>query len=894
MLKLLKNGKFFIFFPIMCYFLNSPLTILGQTPAVAENIPVSLSAVNAPLITVLKSIEKQTGLRFNYSGDLDIKRRVTIDQNKKPVSEALKTLFLEKGFSYKFIDKNIFIIKSQAGATDNSSSSRTDSTYLIKGRVNDSKGIAIPGVTVMIRGTAIGTTTNESGEFSLNTQTPQGTLHVSHTGYRAQDMQISAGHTINVVLSEDVNLLEETVVIAYGTTTKKYNTGSIGTIKSAVIEKQPVANAMLTLQGRLAGVVVTQNTGMPGSRVNVQIRGRNSIQSGNEPLYVIDGVPFNSTPINLLSGSEIFYQNPLNSIPPSDIESIDILKDADATAIYGSRGANGVVLVTTKKGKTGKTQLGLNLSAGYGKVSRFLDYMNTKEYVAMRKEAFENDGVAPSDATAYDFLVWDTTRSTDWQRKLIGGTSQYRDAQLSLSGGSQQTTFLFSGNYHYETTVFPGDFSDKRIGARLNVNHSSIDNRFKADISASYSNDNNRLISQDLSFVSSLIPNLPDTHTPDGKLMWYYKGYNFQNPYAYLLKSYSALTDNFISNANLKYSIYNGLSVKANLGFTNTQLKQTSTNPAASQNPDYTVIATADFGNNTIKTWNAEPQIEYVNRLFGGNIEALVGSTFQESVISGNTINASGYNDDGTIGTTTGASNITARTNYSQYRFVSLFGRLKYILNDKYIVNFNGRRDGSTRFGPGKKYGNFASAGLAWLFFNEAFVKDNLSFLSYGKLRGSYGSSGNDKIGDYQYLDLSDGTIYPYGGVSALMPTKIFNSDYAWEVNKKLEFGLELGFLNNAILFNANYFKNKSDNQLINYTLPTQTGFSLVVRNFPAVVKNTGVEFELKTNNVARKDWSWNSSVNLSVINNKLVSFPGIENTSYAAFYTIAETRNRG
>lgn len=350
----------------------------------------------------------------------------------------------------------------------------------ITGIVTDTHGV-LPGVTITQKripnqvGGDKSVITDEKGRYAI-TAAAGDILIFSFVGYKEVTVTIATDSVINITMTEDATTLQEVTVNAgYYTVKDKERTGSIAKITSSDIEKQPVTNVLSTMQGRMAGVSITQTSGVPGGGFDLKIRGQNSLRAeGNSPLYLIDGVPYSSESVGNSRTTSILptLANPLNSINPLDIESIEVLKDADATAIYGSRGANGVVLITTKKGKQGKTRFTANVSQGVAQATKFMTLLNTEQYLAMRNEAFANDGVTPS-FMDYDVNgTWDSNRYTDWQKELIGGTVHYKDANASVSGGSTQTQFLVSGTFHEETTVFPGDFGYKRGVLRSTLNHS--------------------------------------------------------------------------------------------------------------------------------------------------------------------------------------------------------------------------------------------------------------------------------------------------------------------------------------------------------------------------------------------------------------------------------------
>ena len=393
-------------------------------------------------------------------------------------------------------------------------------------------------------------------------------LLFSAIGFATQEVKVGNQTIINVTLKESISELGEIVLNAgYYNTTKREATGSISKVTASEIEKQPVNNPLQALQARMPGVVITQTSGVAGSGMKIQIRGQNSLRTynptngvvdGNTPLYIVDGVPIASTPIyssgELLSPSA-FGIDPLNTIDPANIESVEILKDADATSIYGSRGANGVVLITTKKGKAGKLDLDIQTSTSVGTVSKMMDVMNTQQYLAMRNEAFANDGTTPGPAD-YDLNgTWNTNTDNDWQELLIGGSANIYDVNASLSGGSELTSFRVGGSYRNETTVFPGDFGYKKTTANFNLNHTTADKKFNMSLSVNYGLDNNNLFNANLaSYAVQLAPNAP-IYNENGDLEW--AGYTGDrlNPYSYFERSHNSKSKGLISNAVLSLSL---------------------------------------------------------------------------------------------------------------------------------------------------------------------------------------------------------------------------------------------------------------------------------------------------------------------------------------------------
>ena len=763
----------------------------------------------------------------------------------------------------------------------------------LHGKVVDENDKPVPGAVITVKETAKATLTGSKGLFVIRADEGQ-TLIVSCAGYDDREILVGSDKNPTIQLEQNLASLLNTVVVnkGYYTTTQKLNTGNVSTIKAFEIAEQPVANPLAALEGRSPGVIVTPSNGLPGAGYTVDIRGQNSILNGNDPLFLIDGVPFTNSSISLGAISANGPQSPFNSINPGDIESVEILKDADATAIYGSRGANGVILITTKKGKIGKTKLDLTVYSGSGKITRMSDFLNTQQYIQMRREAFSNDHITPDIANAPDLTAWNTTRNTDWKKLLIGGSATTTDVQASLSGGNAQTQFLFGSGIHRETTVFPGQLADMRAAFHSNVTHTSQDNKFKAVLTTSYSTDKNNLIGQDLTGSIRLSPNAPALYDSTGELNWSEGGAMFSNPLAYLLQKSAATTDYLMTNLTLRYQLLPGLNLKANLGYNSMQLQQTFFYPGASLNPAFNFTGFAEYSSNSFKSWIIEPQAEYQNAWGKAKFEFLAGTSFQQEATNGSIAYANDFSSDALLASPSAAGEIVVTGNNTLYRYQAVFGRVGLNWADKYVLNLTGRRDGSSRFGPDRQFANFGAIGAAWVFSKEAFVKDRLPFISYGKLRGSFGTTGNDQIGDYRYLNTYSSNVYPYQGQTGLVPTQLYNPDYGWESNRKSELGVELGSLHDRVVATVSYYLNRSSDQLIFSTLPIQTGFNGVIRNLPALVQNTGWEFQLNTALIQAKDFTWDVSLNWTIARNKLLKFPGLSTSAYASTFQIGQSLN--
>jgi TonB-linked SusC/RagA family outer membrane protein len=772
-------------------------------------------------------------------------------------------------------------------------------TSNVIGKVTDEQGQPLPGATIKLKGTNIIVITDQSGTFRMAPVSTTGILAISFVSYQTTEINFNTANRnpLAITLKADDNSLNEVQVIGYGTTTKRLNTGSVSTISSAELEKQPVTNVLSAISGRTAGVFVQQTNGLPGGGISIQIRGKGSIAAGTNPLYVIDGVPFSANPItfDISYASPNGSVSPFNSINPDDIESISILKDVDATAIYGSRGANGVVLITTKKGKAGKTKADFNLSDGFNSIASLPSVLSLQQYLQLRREAFKNDGLTPSsDPTsssyAPDLTIWSQNESTNFGKYVFGGIGHVSDFQGTISGGDKNTTFSIGGNYHSETTVLKGDNLYRRGGIRYNLQHKSLNEKFSIALSGAFVKDDNRLISP-ASFESDIFlpPNFPLT-TADGSINWSYG----INPLADVKRQSKVKTDNFVTNLVLKYDIFSDLSFNSSFGYNKINIDQIQTFPQSSKNPRYSPVSSATFDKSSNQSVIIEPQFNYKKQIKNSTLNVLAGGTFQSSLKEGELIEARNFSNDKLLQNLSSAGSIDGINNsYLQYKNISVFGRINYNFDNKYIINASIRRDGSSRFGPGNQFGTFGAVGGAWLFSQEDFVKNNLLFLSFGKLRASYGIVGNDQIADYQYLSTYTNSGFNYQNISGLQPSRISNADFHWEVNKKLELAVELAFVKDRVLLTVNRYQSRSSNQLVDYAIPTITGFSSYQANLPAVVENTGWEIELNTKNIQQKDFSWSTSFNLTIPKNKLVSFQNFANSSYVNTLVVGQDITR-
>ena len=878
------------------------LTIIGVSIAHTNEAQildqqVSLRLENAPMETFFLEVEKQTTVKFVYSpGQIEGLEKITLKARKEELGKILKQVLQPRHIGYTIYEKEGAItlkkLHLEENYTDEADLKRDKShakiDTLIQGTISDQNNQPMAGVNIIIKGTAQGTTSGTDGRFILDGKAAD-VLIFSFIGYQPQEITVGSQTNMEIMMREETQSLDEVIVNAgYWKVREKEQTGNIGKISAEEIAQQPVSNPLQSLSGRMAGVYVQQTSGVPGSSINVKIRGTNSLRSnGNYPLYIIDGVPFNGDPLGSTFSTLVLKGgSPLNLINPADIESIEILKDADATAIYGSRGANGVVLITTKKGKAGRTAFDVNTYQGAGRVSSTMDLLNTQQYLEMRNEAFANDGVVPALFNAPDLVAWDNLRYTDWQKELIGGTANISRVQTTLSGGDNRTQFSWGNGYYRETTVFPGNFSDQKISSHLSLSHESPDRKLKLSQSTSFVFDKNRLLYQDLTNQAlTLAPNAPALLDEQGDLNW---ENNFQNPYSFLRQKFKTDSYNLIANTTLEYQITPNFSLQTRGGYNRVSMNETVLLPINAFNPSYGITTgSASLGDRSVNTWIVEPMGQYIFPLGKGKLTAMLGGTFQHTNRDGTTTYAYGFSADALLENLSAASGSSVIfTQDVKYRYNAIFGRLNYNLAEKYILNLTARRDGSSRFGKDKQFANFGAIGAAWIFTNENFLANN-DWLSFGKLRASFGTTGSDQIGDYQYIDSYTATRYPYDGASGLYPTRLANAEYSWEQSKKTETGIEIGLLRDRVNLSMSYYQNLSANQLVGYPLSAVTGFSEVQFNLPAKVKNFGWEGTLESHNIIAENFQWTSAVNISIPKNILLEYPNLEESTYANTYVV-------
>lgn len=744
----------------------------------------------------------------------------------------------------------------------------------ISGQVTDSEtGVPLYGVTVLVKGTSIGVATDFEGEYSISAPETDSSLEFSFIGYKPVEVSVGQQTTIDVVLEESVNMLDEMVVIGYGKKKKRNLTGSVVSINSDVIEQTRLQDPLSVLQGRAAGVQVISNSGAPGGGMTIRVRGNSSLNSGNSPLFVVDGVPIESGELSTLNGSENHGLNPLSAINPGDIESIEVLKDAASTAIYGSRAANGVVMITTKRGKPGKASVNLNISTGISEITRKLSVLNASQYRSLIIDSYRNmeNPIEPTWAVI-DSLNPKNNGNVDWQDALYRAAPQYK-VDLSVSGGTEDIRYAWSSSFLHEDGIILNS-NYKRVTSRLNVDF-DISKKLTIGQSISYTNGiNNRINAAgtgNTSLVRELLIRPPSyaMYLPDGSLNGYQWGK--RNPVGLAeLATHLNKTNRLTGNQYLEYKILDGLKLRSNISLDFVYMKEDEFLPSSlDYREGYNEGAVRSINN---LTWANENYLSYEKQFSDAhNFSGLLGMSIQDWKYERTGLDGMFFPSDN-IRTLNSAGTISNQgVNITdEHSIFSYFGRASYDYKGRYLAEINFRADGSSRFGENKRFGYFPSASIGWRFSEESFFS-GLDFINDGKLRFSAGQTGNESIGNYtsqgvftvgaNYLDHS-------GAAPSVMP----NSDLTWETTTQYNAGIDLSLFNNRIVFNADAYLKQTEDLLYNVPIPRTTGFNYITQNVGSI-ENKGLEFLLTSHNID-KEFRWNTSLNFNINRNKVVDLP--------------------
>ncbi|WP_235021659.1 SusC/RagA family TonB-linked outer membrane protein [Chitinophaga eiseniae] len=860
------------------------------------NARITISLHHEPVEQALEHITDLTGLRFSYTTNLFLSYP---ELNGTFVNEKLSNI-LEKvlapaGVVFEPLGKQYIILKARPKVsgleqlTDGELEALSkdiplaiDTGITVTGKVTDAAGNPLPGVAVHIQGTSKGVSSAVNGQFKI--VAPKGEVLVfSLMGYRKMHLTVTDNTPVKMTLQEDVKGLDEVVVVGYGTVKRRDLTGSIASVKGSDLAKVPVQNVAQALAGRAAGVQVSAAEGSPGAGISIKIRGGGSITQSNEPLYVIDGFP---------------QTDGLSFLDPTDIENIEVLKDASATAIYGARGANGVVLVTTKKGVSGRTQVSYDMYYGGKQVTSKIDMMTPYDYVLMDYERSMGDAdLLQKFITRYGAFSDLKTRyegrpGIDWQQQLYGGNATTQYHKIGASGGNKNTRFNLFYSFNNEQGIMVNSGAKKNV-AKLSIDHSD-NNRLKVSASVTYTTQNiygsgtsegenrfNKLMNilqyrptigksgNDIDLVNA--DEDPALQDDNGNVM--------QNPRTNAFAEYrSTNLKALYLNGALEYKLLKNLTYKGVVGLKANNRDANLFNGDRSVNARRTGGPNGSIGLTQGSSWNYSNTLTFDKSFHKKHkLNVLIGQ--EQLYATSRFVEASAAKfPNGDIGLddlSQGALAGIPRSFRDDEKLISFFGRANYSYKDRYLVTASMRADGSSKFGSGNKFGYFPSVALAWRAIEENFMKQQ-HLLSDLKFRLTYGQSGNNRINNYLSLSLLGTNYYPLNDrpVIGVGSTTLPNPNLKWETTISQNIGADIGFLDQRIQLTADYYRNNTRDLLLNAQVPYLSGYTSVLKNIGETI-NQGLELTLNTVNISRKQFEWRTIFNISFNKNKVKALAG-------------------
>ncbi len=861
--------------------------------ASAQQVTVNLKQVK--LVKVLDVLSEQTGYTFYHSRPaVDPDRIVSLEVTNVKLETALDRLFSGTGINYEISNKKVYLRKAEKSA-----SSQNETAKKVSGTVTDASGTPIIGVGVFIKGTTNGTTTDIDGKWTLSVK-PSDTIVFSSIGYTTQEISAGSRSEINVTLEDDALLIEDAVVIGYGTVKKRDVSTAISSIKAEDLANLPNSDFRQAMAGKMPGVTVMQTSGDPeGSNLMVRVRGVSSATAGNDPLYIIDGVP---------------VENGLMNLKPNDVESMEVLKDASSAAIYGSRGSNGVILITTKKGKSDKLSVSYDGYYGIEKVSKKIDMLNAYQFAQLAKEGHDNayydlhtggtaiNGERPESYSNYPVELIPYLNGepgltdTDWQDAIFR-TAHTTSHNIAISGKTQSINYFISGNYHKkEGIIINSDF--EKYSFRMNLDGKYHNFKYGVNFSPSYSSSHRVQASGAYGsggVVQSALASVPiwPVYNSDGSFNYQGNGYwrigtDYQhnevlNPVALAtLQSDVVARIAMTGRAFMGYDIIKGLNFTTSLGGTfygaHNDKYRSSELPLlgkayydAASNPEG--YSSSGFYFN----WLWENQLTF-NREFGDHsLNAVLVQSLQKETYKGNSVKATDYPND-YIQTINGGTVIEGSSKTDQWSLASVLARAQYAYKSKYMLSAAIRADGSSRFGRNHRWGFFPSASAAWRISGEDFFKDagSLHWIDDLKIRASYGQTGNFQIGNYAHLSTMDTDNYILGSgngslANGYKPTGIENPDLTWEKTSMVNAGLDLKLLKGYIGLTVEYYYANTTDMLLDVPIPQITGHSTTLMNV-GKVNNRGWEFTLTSEHSYRNGLSYSFSANLAQNTNEVLA----------------------
>lgn len=866
--------------------------LLCQVSAATYGQKITLSKQNARLISIFKEIQSQSGYDFVYSNRLiKLAHQVTIQVKEAPLQQVLDACFKNQPFFYTITDKTIVIRERKPVNIDSVNMRFID----ISGRITDAKGNPLEGATISIKGLHGGAVADADGKFTVRNVNATSILVVSFTGFKTKEVKVSDASSLVIVLDEDQDPMSQVVIVGYGAVQRKDLTGAVSRLTSKDIDNTPVSRVDQMLQGKMAGVDVKSTNGAPGAGTTIRIRGSRSINANNEPLYVVDGI-IDATNLNTLS--------------PDDIESIDVLKDASAAAIYGSRGANGVVIITTKKGKAGTDVSNFSVIAGVQSLPRYLDLMNARQFAEFINESRKDEGrpVIYSNIDSIVALVGED--GTNWT-KSVTHPGLYQSYNLSTSGGTKKLTYFLSGNVINQDGIIKNT-GFKKYQARINVNKNFSDKlNMGLVLNASHHRQDigNVNYGSNSGWIGSMItmPPTMQVYKADGSWESYnpinYSGGDMDSPPAVAaLTQYYELVNALQGNLFLELQPLKGLKIKSSIGgslYSNRlNYWQPSNMPYKIATKNQTANASTTMGNRTLI--QNENTVTYDHSFGKHHINVMGGFTTELRQYSGIGISVTGLTDDIMKYDNFAAAPQDKRTTTSSYEDntrLSYLGRANYNYAGKYYFTFTSRYDGSSNFARDHKWGFFPSVGAKWRISEEDFFKnlnkknliDNLDF------RFSYGRSGNQGIDNYQSLaslvtgTTTPNTSYVFGGTQQLGYTQglLANNNLTWETSDQMDIGADVELFNGRLSLDANYYSTRTRDLLLKVQIPTQTGFTDRLINL-GKTESKGFEFLVSGDIIRTKNFTWNSTLTVSTNEQKIIDMGplvkvSVDNNGYGA-----------
>lgn len=824
---------------------------------------ISLNLQNRRVGTILLRIEKQAAVRFTYKASaIDTEKKVSVQVKNRELGVVLQDIF-GPAVTYQLVGSEIILKERKVETLIRV---KKGIVHDISGRVTDGAGRPIPGVNVIEKGTVNGTATDAQGNYLIQVAGANATLVFSSIGFVSREIAVSGRTVIDLTLEEDVQALEEVVVIGYGAVKKSDLTGSVSRVEADKISKTPLPNVDQALQGQASGVFVTSVNGSPGAQSTIRIRGGKSINAGNEPLFVVDG---------FISDRSI-----VSAINPQDIQSIDVLKDASAAAIYGARGSNGVILITTKHGKAGPAQITFSTSYGLQQLARKVDMLNAQEYIDFVNQGEVYLGNPPG------FSEEDRQRrgaGTDWIDVLTRTAPMYQ-GQLAVSGGNENTRFYLSGNYFNQKGILIGN-EYKRGIVRLNLDH-TFNRFFEIGTNLNFSSLTNTPSNFDWSSVLNIQPTLP-VRQPDGSytVVQDLTFRDFNNPVARNEFIHHVNFQNqILSNTYIQFNFADNLHVKSTFGINRRFGREENFTP--SQFPLNKINGIPGSGRvemNSRMTLLTETTLMYDLALNEKNhLDFLGGFTAQREQGDANITSSSNTLTDllSIYGLQLSSPEFTnAGVTYDAFSLVSFIGRANYVFKDKYLFTLTARTDGSSKFGTNNRYAFFPAIAFGWRLSDEKFIRD-LNAFDFLKLRLSYGKSGNSNgIGAFQRFQAL-GTVFSSLGRGVrdvgVINNTLANDNLRWETTSQYDLGIEAGFLEGRLNLEVDVYYSLTDDLLFTKEVPSQSGFVNRLENIGSV-ENKGIDVTMDAVVLSRDNFSWNLGVNISTYKNKILDLGGTD-----------------